>query len=221
MTQVLCEDCGVAFEYTRSRRTRFCSRQCYAKSIRLAPSSKYASDEYLGTRVGTRTIVEILPGGGRSTFWIMTCDCGNSSKRVASTTALRAGTCKSCSSRTKGVARGSKWPSGRNIDGQLYRRWFVNAQQRELQWSISLDFLDNLIEQQNWRCAVSGLPIDAASRHGDCSVDRIDSKLPYTITNVHLVTKMVNMSKQTFGLSEFVAMCRSVSTYQEGFHADI
>ena len=47
-------------------------------------------------------------------------------------------------------------------------------------------------------------------RKTTASLDRIDSRKGYTIDNVHWVLKAVNIMKNTYPLSFFVAICRKV-----------
>lgn len=216
MTQRLtCEGCSAEFVSVRSRRTRFCSHACYTAQQQAIKYSKYARAEYLGARFGSRIVSAIIPGGGRDTYWIMLCDCGKYSKRVASSSLMKQKSCRSCSSLAKGANRKSKWPSGVNIDGQLYRRWVVNADLRDIRWDLSIEFLDELIRKQNWTCALSG-EILVSNKLGNCSVDRIDSDLHYSPDNTQLVTKMVNMCKQSYSNEQFVAMCEKVASHHQG-----
>jgi 5-methylcytosine-specific restriction endonuclease McrA len=69
-----------------------------------------------------------------------------------------------------------------------------------------------LLEQQNYRCALSGeeLTPETAS---------LDHKTPITrggsnhISNIQIVTQHVNAAKGTMTVEEFVAVCRKVAEY--------
>ena len=44
------------------------------------------------------------------------------------------------------------------------------------------------------------------------SIDRIDNNKDYTLENIQLVHKTVNMARGTLTVSEFIDMCKAVST---------
>lgn len=77
-----------------------------------------------------------------------------------------------------------------------------------------MEYLEDLLERQKFKCALSGgdLVLDRVGRwNGNASLDRTDSALGYIKGNVLFVTKKLNIAKQSFGYSEFVDMCISVT----------
>ncbi|WP_192242931.1 hypothetical protein [Mesorhizobium silamurunense] len=86
---------------------------------------------------------------------------------------------------------------------------------RCIEWGLSFQYLDALIEKQGWQCALTGALL--AFNHGYCnagegnaSLDRIDSSVGYVEGNVQFVTKNVNFAKQAMTDGDFVEMCRQV-----------
>lgn len=69
-------------------------------------------------------------------------------------------------------------------------------------------FAANLLEEQNFKCALTGLLISFDDN--TASLDRIDSKQPYITSNMQWVHKDVNIMKNGYNLDYFIKMCRLV-----------
>ena len=75
--------------------------------------------------------------------------------------------------------------------------------------NVTASELMTMLEQQKYRCALSGRPLtpEAVS---------VDHKTPvsrgglHCLSNLHLVTPDINAAKGTMTLLEFVAMCHDV-----------
>lgn len=63
--------------------------------------------------------------------------------------------------------------------------------------SFTMDYVFELYEKQNHRCAVTGKELTFHRDHdgANASIDRIDSTKPYAAGNVRLVCSAVNMMK--------------------------
>jgi hypothetical protein len=90
---------------------------------------------------------------------------------------------------------------------------------RDLEFSINLDHVLQLLEQQQGLCALTGWPLEF-SRGGDyrggknpmgCTMDRIDNTLGYVPGNVQLVCCMANYVKSDMPLQDFRALCAAVA----------
>jgi hypothetical protein len=84
-------------------------------------------------------------------------------------------------------------------------------------FDIDIDFLENMYNNQNGKCSLTGIDF-TLDRNPDKkrvympwspSLDRIDSSLGYTKENVRLVCVMVNLALNKFGDIAFDKMCRS------------
>ncbi len=109
----------------------------------------------------------------------------------------------------------SKFTGYKEIMGQ-YWCWVVRgARERNLPFEISKEYVWDLYERQNRKCAVSGCDIDFSSNRvlHTASVDRIDSSLGYIPGNVQLSHKTVNVIKWNFKQDDFILTCRKVSEY--------
>jgi hypothetical protein len=91
---------------------------------------------------------------------------------------------------------------------------------------ITLDEIYEIGERQNWRDPFSGdlLEFTRGGNYGmrningtgacnpmSCSIDRIDNNLPYTKTNVRLVTSLTNMSKGNLPDEDYINQSRKVA----------
>lgn len=80
--------------------------------------------------------------------------------------------------------------------------------------AIDVDYLYKLGEQQQWKCALTGIDLEF-KRGGQtignrwinphsCSIDRIDTTKPYTIGNVQLVCSVVNDMKSFYSQADLI-----------------
>lgn len=122
--------------------------------------------------------------------------------------------CKKCSNRrTENCHRG--WHRGIRVS--WFNQFKTGAETRGIVWSLTLDDVADLMEMQSSRCALTGWDIEFPdSGHPQkalASIDRIDSKGPYSKENSQLVTRKVNMMKQQYSQQEFVDICRAVAKH--------
>lgn len=90
--------------------------------------------------------------------------------------------------------------TGQYVSGRFYSSSKYEANRRNIFFAddITLDYLDQLLEEQDFKCFYSGLKIDAKTRgQVTASLDRRDSDLPYTRDNIQFVHKNVNFMKWT------------------------
>lgn len=108
------------------------------------------------------------------------------------------------------------WKGGRHTPLTHYNKFKRAANRRGIEWCLTISDIDNLFERQRGLCAMSGvrLSFDHGQRNGcengNASLDRVDSKRGYHLDNVHLVTKAINIGKQSRSYEEFVLMCMKV-----------
>jgi hypothetical protein len=144
-------------------------------------------------------------GSGNLT-WLCKCTCGK--VKSVSGTALRTGRSTSC-----GCQRGMH-PRQKNLKSSYWSTMICNAKSRGHQVSIDIQYASALLEQQNYLCALTGLPIstEGYGEHSQtASLDRIDSTVGYCEGNVQWVHKHINLMKNTFDQKYFVEMCKSVA----------
>jgi hypothetical protein len=101
-----------------------------------------------------------------------------------------------------------------NIKGGSLRRG------RAIDFLLTIEEVWDLFQRQQGRCAISGVEISFAprcDRYRDAtrtaSLDRIDSKLSYTLDNVQWVHKDVNLMKMSLPEDVFINWCKSVADH--------
>ena len=94
-----------------------------------------------------------------------------------------------------------------------YNSFYKSAISRGYCWTIDIEFVAALHEQQNGRCALSGLAIGWSDQKWDhtASIDRIDNSVGYTEENIQLVHKEVNMLRGTASVDRFIELCGLVA----------
>jgi hypothetical protein len=104
-----------------------------------------------------------------------------------------------------------------------------SAVDRRLEWAVSVDYLDDLLDAQQCRCALTGVSLSQGSglfknnvkipgaggksnRYigRTMSLDRIDSSKGYVEGNVQWVHKDINIAKACLSNDQFVSMCLNV-----------
>ena len=102
---------------------------------------------------------------------------------------------------------------GRNVSGRLYSSIKYKAAKRNIDFDISLSYVDDLFDEQLGCCYYTGLPIDAKTRGGiTASLDRIDSNYGYYEGNVQWVATEVNFMKHTMSEQKFFGMIEKIYT---------
>ena len=86
--------------------------------------------------------------------------------------------------------------------------------------AITRDDLLLLLEEQDYRCALTGVPLTCELEKGvphpaNASIDRIVAGGPYTMDNVQLVCVAVNKWRGNTPLEEFIEWCRLVVSHAE------
>ena len=120
--------------------------------------------------------------------------------------------CKQCSSNNINK-NGVKIYKGIRVS--WFNKFKTNAELRGLDWDITIDDLVNLYKKQKGKCALTGwyiyFPENGHPQKTNASIDRIDSSLGYTLENIQLVEKKVNMMKQQYSQEEFISVCVAVA----------
>lgn len=106
------------------------------------------------------------------------------------------------------------------IPSRYFYSLYDGAKKRNIDFFITIDFLWELFEKQNKKCALSGLEL-YFPKYGDkptlqtASLDRIDSNKGYIEGNVQWVHKHVNYSKWELNQDYFIELCKLIVKYQE------
>lgn len=131
--------------------------------------------------------------------WLCKCDCGKETTVRAQ--ALKSGEIKSC---------GCMWYRGvEDLSSTYFSQILNGAKHRDLEFSITKEYLWSLFLKQDKKCALSGIDINLDKHYGKrlctqtASLDRIDSLKGYTEENVQWVHKDVNTMKMDLSETKF------------------
>jgi hypothetical protein len=90
----------------------------------------------------------------------------------------------------------------------------AKGREKQRQITIDVDYLFKLGEKQQWKCNLTGLPLEftrGGATYGNrwlnphsCSIDRIDTTLDYIPGNVQLVCAIANDMKSVYSVSDLV-----------------
>ena len=133
--------------------------------------------------------------------------------------------CKSCRTRIANASekRNSKmqnnpaWKGYREIPYSWFSKYFERSNKKKV-GNITINDVYDLWIKQNKRCALSGVELDFVKTEKgiSASIDRIDSKGNYTIENIQLVHKDINLMKNAFDQVYFIDLCKKVVDETEG-----
>lgn len=107
-----------------------------------------------------------------------------------------------------------------HLSGTYYSALKLNAKARNLEFLVTKKDLVELLEKQDFKCALSGIDISLSSLHKDlrkntASLDRIDSSRGYVLDNLQWVHKDINIMKNHYEENYFVDMCKLISKFKE------
>lgn len=161
--------------------------------------------------------------------WRCRCECGTEIVILAS--ALRRkwypiGSC-GCARITHGP-KSPNWGGHGEISGDFWHNIRRGAEGRKkgggqkqtyrggVPFEITIEQAWTLFEAQDRRCALTGIPLVMyPKRERTASLDRIDSKVGYTLDNVQWIHKDVNIMKNRFPENRFLAVCVLVVRHGE------
>lgn len=144
------------------------------------------------------------------------CKCGFESFILGNT--LRRGNstcCRNCGNdkHYKGIG---------NLSSSFFSRVLEGAKKRNIEVSVTKEEILELLEKQNYKCALSGLSLimsksfskDRTNQTSSttASLDRIDSSKGYVKENIQWVHKHVNKMKNNFDQDYFIKMCKLIGS---------
>lgn len=124
--------------------------------------------------------------------------------------------CKSCKTKQIKKAR-SLYDDNERLKKTLRMRFYAardRANKKNLPFELTTDFLLNLWEKQNGKCAITNLPMTYINDNGriytNVSVDQKQPNEGYTLENTQLVCMAVNQLKSDMTMDEVLLICESV-----------
>lgn len=137
----------------------------------------------------------------------------------------RSGINKFCSPKCKGkwkyiTGKASTENQYREISGNwkryVSRLMYYGGRKRD---RLNRDIILNKLSEQNYLCAISGVPLTCELSKGiksqtNASIDRIIPGGPYTEDNIQLVCRALNSWRADLPLDNFTEWCRKVVEHQ-------
>jgi len=107
--------------------------------------------------------------------------------------------------------------TGKYVSGEFFYNIKRNALRRGIYFDLSLEYLDHLIESQDFKCVYTGAPLDAKTRRNyTASLDRIDSAGGYEEGNVQFVLIQCNIMKWKMSNEDFLQLVSDIYKHRCG-----
>lgn len=114
--------------------------------------------------------------------------------------------------------KSAKWKGHGEISSSLYSRIKRDAWRREIEFSVTIEFLWDLFLKQDRKCALSGTELKFSSNSNlfdsNTSLDRKDSSGHYTEDNVQWILSDINIMKNRFDQDYFINICKQIANYK-------
>lgn len=174
----------------------------------------------LGTKFSNLLVIDRVGPVKEKMTWKCECDCGNiCSVRTSDLTSgkqISCGCVRTQRSLENLLNYMSKNPTKKNFKGyedlpgkyiSARKNWAFRAGH---EFSVTPEYLWELYLKQNKKCALSGVKIYFKPKQ-TASLDRIDSNLGYTASNVQWTHKDINLMKMNLNQETFVKYCFLIS----------
>lgn len=177
--------------------------------------SKFIGKFKAGDTFGKWTVVDGILGDDHYKRILVRCECGH--EQLAFPTRLLNGTSVGCRRCTASGKNHYKWSGIGELPATMLYTIKQNARAKNRIVDVDLEYLWNLFQNQNGKCALSGQEIYLMKsntkwgRDSTASLDRIDSNGNYTKGNVQWVHKDINRMKTDFSQDRFVYLCKLVA----------
>ena len=142
------------------------------------------------------------------------CKCGLT-KKLINISDIESGRSKSCKKCTNFIGY-------KNLSGVFWNNIKRGALSRNLEFNITIEQAYDLLEKQNFLCALTKLPITLHRNYSQgfrkeqtASLDRINSDLGYTSNNIQWVNSDINIMKNNYDQTYFIEMCKLVAKNNE------
>jgi hypothetical protein len=150
-------------------------------------------------------------------YWLFKCHCGNLFKSHSYD--IKRGKTKSCGClKIRKKKDNVNWKGFESISGSMFYHYERNAKLRNLEFSVTKEYLWKIYLQQNKKCIYTGFDLDLEKKENtknrtplNASLDRIDSSKGYIEGNVQWVFKIINMMKWDLSHKDFINYCQIIT----------
>ena len=179
-----------------------------------------------GKQIGKWTVLKRVISDRSQTMWLCRCKCGVE-KDIFSTHLVQENSkgCVQCSGKERLGPKSPSWTGCGKISGHFFdsitRSAGGKGKRRPLKFDVTIEYLWELFQKQNGKCALTGIDLDMNSPHDPhtASLDRIDGTKGYTEDNVQWVHKHINRMKSIFDEQYYIEMCRKVTEHDNHINA--
>jgi hypothetical protein len=179
-------------------------------------NSKYFGKFIEGQKFGKYTILNENIELKREAQILCLCECGK--ENYVSCYTLLNGKSKGCleCNNPRPKESNPSWGGFGNISGKYYGRIKRNAIKRGIKFDISIEYMNQTLLNQEFKCSLTKLPIYFSHSKKDnyeatASIDRIDSNEGYVVGNIQWIHKDINLMKNHFNQDYFLDMCEKIT----------
>ena len=177
----------------------------------------------VGTRFSKWTTLEKVSTATTDKYkrqqFLCRCECGTEKLVDAyNLTNNKSSGCIHCFNQDRVESKNTSWRGYEEIPSSWFSRFKRYAKS---DFDITMEYVWNQYIKQNKKCALSGMPISFQNDHPSgqkyigrsctASIDRIDSNKGYTVDNIQLVHKDVNIMKNAFNQEYYIKICKAVT----------
>lgn len=165
-------------------------------------------------KFGKLFVISRFKDNDKHTKWKCQCSCGNIT--IVTSDNLNKGI-KSCGCSKIG-SNAKNFSGYKDITGIFWSKIKSCAKVRNIDFNVTIQQVWDLFQNQNGKCALSGIKLYFAPNKkskGIASLDRKDSSKGYTIDNIQWVYKDINKIKMDIHNATFIDLCHNISSHQK------
>ncbi len=186
----------------RAHMCKSCSARNRGQNIKIGDKSKHWT-----------VVEEPILNSRRNLLYKVQCDCGRTTRLMSGYEFFnpnKALMCQQCAAELRGKTLAESNGKVGELKLTRYSKLQRSASVRGIPFEVSMEYLWNLFETQNHKCAITG---DYIKHLDEASLDRIDSSKGYVEGNVQWTTYQANVSKHTMTMEALYNFCRKVLSH--------
>lgn len=161
----------------------------------------------IGQKIDKLTIIGLGYAKRNRLLYQCKCECGKIVHKRS--TQLKSNRTNSC-----GCSHTGKWKGTDVLSLTNFNHIRHTAKTRGIAFSITIEYISELLKKQDFKCALTQLPIGFGKKRSNpytASLDRVDNTKGYIEGNVWWVHKDINYMKSNLTLERFKELCSLVS----------